>query len=58
MTAAIVTMPENDQCLELFEIIEAAAMKILGVRLRGGHDRREVTAAMPKKMMEMMKHSA
>ena len=42
------------------EVMQAAtdAGRLLGERLRNDHDRREVTAAMQKKMMEMMAHSA
>ena len=42
------------------EVMQAAADagRLLGARLRGEHDRQKVTAAMQKKMMEMMAHSA
>ena len=42
------------------EVMQAAtdAGRLLGKRLRNDHDRREVTAAMQQKMMEMMAHSA
>jgi multimeric flavodoxin WrbA len=34
------------------------AGKLLGERLRGGHDRQQVTLRMQRKLMEMFKHSA
>lgn len=42
------------------EVMQAAADagRLLGERLRQGHDRQKVTAAMQQKMMEMMEHSA
>ncbi len=42
------------------EVMQAAveAGRFLGDRLRHDHDRRKAAAAMQKKMMEMMAHSA
>ncbi len=42
------------------EVMQAAtdAGRLLGERLRNDHDRQEVSAAMQKKMIEMMAHSA
>jgi hypothetical protein len=36
----------------------ASAGKLLGERLRGGHDRQQVTLQMQRKLMEMFRHSA